>query len=89
MPSKPESQVGGVSRAELGRAAGMVLGLFAALLAVPLIAISGYSFAHLATPSHELLAMSLQYGATRYLRKPFTPKTLIDMVESVLAGCVD
>src|SRR2546422_8831645 len=35
MPLKRESQVGGVSRAELGRAAGMVLGLFAALLAAP------------------------------------------------------
>ena len=52
--------------------------------AVPLIAMSGYSFANLQTPSHEFLAMSLQYGATRYLRKPFTPTTLVTAVTDCL-----
>jgi CheY-like chemotaxis protein len=52
--------------------------------AVPLIAMSGYSFANLATPSHEFLAMSLQYGATRYLRKPFTPTSLVAAVTDCL-----
>ena len=52
--------------------------------AVPLIAMSGYSFANLATPSHEFLAMSLQYGATRYLRKPFTPTSLVAAITDCL-----
>ena len=52
--------------------------------AIPLIAMSGYSFANLATPSHEFLAMSLQYGATRYLRKPFTPTSLVAAVTDCL-----
>jgi len=52
--------------------------------AVPLIAMSGYSFANLATPSHEFLAMSLQYGATCYLRKPFTPTSLVAAVTNCL-----
>ena len=51
---------------------------------VPLIAMSGYSFAKLATPTHEFLAMSLQYGATRYLRKPFTPTSLVAAVTDCL-----
>jgi CheY-like chemotaxis protein len=62
--------------------------------AVPLIAMSGYSFANLATPTREFLAMSLQYGATRYLRKPFTPTSLVAAVTDCLlhppsraAGC--
>jgi CheY-like chemotaxis protein len=52
--------------------------------AVPLIAMSGYSFAHPATPTHEFLTMSLQYGATRYLRKPFTPSALLAAVTDCL-----
>jgi len=51
---------------------------------VPLIAMSGYSFANLATPSHDFLTMSLQYGATCYLRKPFTPATLLAAVTDCL-----
>ena len=52
--------------------------------AVPLIAMSGYSFANLATPTHDFLTMSLQYGASRYLRKPFTPSTLLAAVTDCL-----
>ena len=51
---------------------------------VPLIAMSGYAFANLATPTHEFLAMSLQYGATRYLRKPFTPGSLLAVITDCL-----
>ena len=52
--------------------------------AIPLIAMSGYSFSNLATPSHDFLTMSLQYGATRYLRKPFSPSSLLAAITDCL-----
>ena len=51
---------------------------------IPLIAMSGYAFAQLPTPSHDFLAMTLQYGATRALRKPFTPGRLVAAVTECL-----
>lgn len=51
---------------------------------IPLIAMSGYAFANLATPSHDVLAMTLQYGATSSLRKPFTPSRLVAAVTECL-----
>ena len=51
---------------------------------IPLIAMSGYAFAKLATPSHDVLAMTLQYGATSSLRKPFTPSRLVAAVTECL-----
>lgn len=51
---------------------------------VPLIAMSGYAFANLATPSHDFLAMTLQYGASRSLRKPFRPSALVAAVTECL-----
>jgi CheY-like chemotaxis protein len=51
---------------------------------VPLIAMSGYAFANLATPSHDFLAMTLQYGASRSLRKPFRPSALVAVVTECL-----
>ena len=51
---------------------------------VPLIAMSGYAFAKLPTPSHDFLATTLQYGATRALRKPFTPSRLVAAVTECL-----
>jgi CheY-like chemotaxis protein len=51
---------------------------------IPLIAMSGYAFANLATPTHDFLAMTLQYGATRSLRKPFRPNTLVAVVTECL-----
>jgi DNA-binding NtrC family response regulator len=51
---------------------------------IPLIAMSGYAFAKLATPSHDVLAMTLQYGATSSLRKPFTPSRLVATVTECL-----
>ena len=40
---------------------------------VPLIAISGYAFANLASPAANFLRMVLDLGVPRCLRKPFTP----------------
>jgi CheY-like chemotaxis protein len=51
---------------------------------VPLIAISGYVFAEQQTPAPDFLNMALRLGATRCLRKPFTPSTLL----SVIAACL-
>ena len=51
---------------------------------VPLIAISGYVFAEQRTPAPDFLNMALRLGATRCLRKPFTPSTLL----SVIDGCL-
>jgi CheY-like chemotaxis protein len=52
--------------------------------AVPLIAISGYVFAEQRTPAPDFLRMALELGASRCLRKPFTPTTLIAVIDSCL-----
>jgi CheY-like chemotaxis protein len=52
--------------------------------AVPLIAISGYAFANFETPSPDFLRMTLELGATRYLRKPFTPDALLAAIDDCL-----
>jgi CheY-like chemotaxis protein len=51
---------------------------------VPLIAISGYVFAEQRTPAPDFLRMALELGATRCLRKPFTPRTLLNVVDACL-----
>jgi CheY-like chemotaxis protein len=51
---------------------------------VPLIAISGYDFAQLNSPAPDFLRMALELGASRCLRKPFTPATLLTMVDECL-----
>jgi CheY-like chemotaxis protein len=56
--------------------------------ATPLIAISGYVFAENRTPAPDFLRMALELGASRCLRKPFTPATLRSVVESVFAESV-
>jgi DNA-binding response OmpR family regulator len=48
---------------------------------VPLIAISGYVFAEQRMPTPDFLSMALELGATRCLRKPFTPKTLMAVID--------
>jgi CheY-like chemotaxis protein len=48
---------------------------------VPLIAISGYAFAGQRTPAPGFLRMALELGATRCLRKPFTPTTLLAVID--------
>ena len=52
---------------------------------VPLVAISGYAFAQHATPAPDFLRMALELGATRCLRKPFTPAALLAVIEESLA----
>ena len=52
---------------------------------VPLIAMSGYAFANLDTPAPDFLRMALELGATRCLRKPFTPGALLTVVNECLA----
>ena len=51
---------------------------------IPLIAMSGYAFAHTDSPSPDFLRMALELGAARCLRKPFTPKTLLAAVNECL-----
>ena len=58
---------------------------------IPLIAMSGYAFANLETPAPDFLRMALELGATRCLRKPFTPVALLTVINECLAdiksGC--
>ena len=51
---------------------------------IPLIAISGYVFAEQRTPAPDFLRMALDLGATRCLRKPFTPTTLLTVIDACL-----
>ena len=51
---------------------------------VPLIAMSGYAFANLTTPAPDFLRMALELGATRCLRKPFTPAALLAVINECL-----
>ena len=52
--------------------------------AVPMIAISGYAFAQGLSPAPDFLRMALALGATRCLRKPFKPRTLLTIIEDCL-----
>jgi CheY-like chemotaxis protein len=58
---------------------------------IPLIAMSGYAFANIDTPAPDFLRMALEIGATRCLRKPFTPAALLTVINECLAdvqsGC--
>ena len=51
---------------------------------VPLIAMSGYTFAKLNSPAPDFLRMALELGAARCLRKPFTPGALLAVVNEFL-----
>ena len=51
---------------------------------LPLIAISGYMFAQRRTVAPDFLQMALELGATRCLRKPFTPSTLLAVIDICL-----
>jgi CheY-like chemotaxis protein len=53
--------------------------------AVPLIAMSGYAFANLASPAPDFLRMALDLGATRCLRKPLAPAELLTAINECLA----
>jgi len=52
---------------------------------IPLVAMSGYAFANLDSPAPDFLRMALELGATRCLRKPFTPVALLTVVNECLA----
>src|SRR5207253_8268555 len=52
---------------------------------VPLIAMSGYAFANADSPAPDFLRMALDLGATRCLRKPFTPVALMTLINECLA----
>jgi CheY-like chemotaxis protein len=52
--------------------------------AVPLIAISEYAFSGEAS-SPDFLRMALKLGATRCLRKPFRPTTLLSVIDQCLS----
>jgi CheY-like chemotaxis protein len=51
---------------------------------LPLIAIFGYVFAEQRAPAPDFLRMALELGATRCLRKPFTPTALLAVVDACL-----
>jgi CheY-like chemotaxis protein len=52
---------------------------------VPLVAISGYAFSGLQASSPDFLRMALRLGATRCLRKPFRPTTLLAVIDECLS----
>jgi len=52
---------------------------------VPLIAISGYAFSDLEASSPDFLRLALRFGATRCLRKPFKPTTLLSVIDECLS----
>ena len=52
---------------------------------VPLIAISGYAFSNPQEASPDFLRMALRLGATRCLRKPFRPTTLLSVIDECLS----
>jgi CheY-like chemotaxis protein len=52
---------------------------------IPLIAMSGYAFANLDSPAPDFLRMALELGATRCLRKPFTPVALLAVINECMA----
>ena len=52
---------------------------------VPLVAISGYAFSGPDTDNLACLKMALGLGATRCLRKPFRPATLLSVIDECLA----
>ena len=53
--------------------------------AIPLVAMSGYAFANLNAPAPDFLRMARELGASRCLRKPFTPVVLLAAVNECLA----
>jgi CheY-like chemotaxis protein len=52
---------------------------------LPLIAISGYAFSGLERSGPDFLRMAIRLGATRCLRKPFRPTTLLSVIDECLS----
>jgi len=53
--------------------------------AVPLIAISGQAFSSLEASGPDFADMAVSLGATRCLRKPFRPATLLRLIDECLS----
>ena len=53
---------------------------------VPLIAMSGYAFADLDSPTPDFLKMAIELGASHCLRKPFTPVALMTVINECLSA---
>jgi DNA-binding response OmpR family regulator len=51
---------------------------------VPLIAISGYAFSGRGPSGPDFMQMAVKLGATRCLRKPFRPTTLLAVIDECL-----
>jgi CheY-like chemotaxis protein len=51
---------------------------------VPLIAISGQAFSSLEASGPDFLGLAVSLGATRCLRKPFRPATLLCLIDECL-----
>jgi CheY-like chemotaxis protein len=52
---------------------------------IPIVAMSGYAFAN-TERAPDFLRMTLELGAARCLRKPFTPEALLATVRECLGG---
>jgi CheY-like chemotaxis protein len=52
---------------------------------VPLIAISGQAFSRLEASGPDFPSMAVSLGATRCLRKPFRPATLLRLIDECLS----
>lgn len=52
---------------------------------VPLIAISGYAFSGPESSATDFLQIAVKLGATRCLRKPFRPTTLLAVIDQCLS----
>jgi CheY-like chemotaxis protein len=55
---------------------------------IPLIAMSGYAFANLNAPAPDFLRMTLELGASRCIRKPFTPAGLLAVIGECLSESI-
>ena len=53
---------------------------------IPLIAMSGYAFCSPEVSSPDFLRMAHKLGATRCLRKPFRPTTLLSVIDECLSA---
>jgi DNA-binding NtrC family response regulator len=52
---------------------------------VPLIAISGYAFSGFEASTSDFQRIAVRLGATRCLRKPFRPTTLLGVIDECLS----
>ena len=52
---------------------------------IPLIAISGHAFSDADPSGSDFLKLASRLGATRCLRKPFKPATLLDIIDDCLS----